>query len=51
MSRGLNCDFIGFGELLRMRHPLRHERIKGNWREVYARTPIIINIDSRVVKI
>jgi spore germination protein KC len=50
-SRRYGCDFLGFGEALRMRHPLRWEKLRSNWEEIYARTPVNIEIESRLVKL
>jgi spore germination protein KC len=47
-SKKYNCDFLGFGETLRMRHPLRWERIKDNWHEIYDGTPVIISVNSNI---
>jgi Ger(x)C family germination protein len=47
-SKRLGCDFLGIGELLRMRHPLRWERIRPYWSEIYMAVPIKINVESRL---
>lgn len=47
-SKKLGCDFLGIGELLRMRHPVRWERLQSCWNEIYAGTPVKINISSEV---
>jgi spore germination protein KC len=49
MSKTFNCDFIGFGEALRMRHPYRWERLKDNWDEIYNAAPVKINTTTRTV--
>ncbi|MCL2019301.1 MAG: Ger(x)C family spore germination C-terminal domain-containing protein [Oscillospiraceae bacterium] len=43
-SRNFGCDFLGLGEMLRMRHPLKWEQIKAHWEEIYLQTPVTINI-------
>jgi len=43
-SKKYSCDFLGFGEFLRMRHPVRWERIKDNWEEIYSQIPVKINV-------
>jgi spore germination protein KC len=47
-SKRYGCDFIGFGEVLRMRHPLRWERIREHWRQIYINTPVKINVNSEI---
>ncbi|MDR2531797.1 MAG: hypothetical protein LBC82_03035 [Oscillospiraceae bacterium] len=47
-SKRYNCDFLGFGEALRMRHPIRWEGLKNTWEEIYDRTPIKINVNSHI---
>jgi len=43
-SKKYGCDFLEFGEVLRMRHPLKWEKIKNNWEEIYSQIPIKINV-------
>jgi len=50
-SRQHGCDFLGFGEALRMRHPLRWERIRDNREKIYAETNVQININSKLGKL
>jgi hypothetical protein len=47
-SKRLGCDFLGIGEALRMRHPLRWELIREHWREIYLSTPVKINVNSEI---
>ncbi|MCL2077107.1 MAG: hypothetical protein FWH08_01720 [Oscillospiraceae bacterium] len=49
-SKRYNSDFIGFGDLLRIRHPYKWERMKNNWDQIYKQTPVKININSRILK-
>ena len=48
-SKQQGCDFVGFGEVLRMRHPLRWDRLRDNWQEIYADVPVSIKVNSRLV--
>jgi hypothetical protein len=41
------ADFMGFGDLLRIRHPYRYERIKADWDGVFAELPVQINVTGR----
>jgi spore germination protein KC len=47
-SKIYNCDFLNIGEVLRMRHPLRWERMKDNWNEIYSQVPVKINVESEL---
>jgi spore germination protein KC len=47
-SKRYGCDFLGIGEVLRMRHPLKWERLQYNWDEIYTQVPVRINIESRL---
>jgi spore germination protein KC len=47
-SKRYGCDFLGIGEALRMRHPLRWERVQAHWNEIYTQVPVKINVTSEV---
>jgi len=47
LSKRLESDFAGFGDLLRLKHPYRFERMKADWDDIYAQTPVKINVTGR----
>jgi len=49
-SKIYECDFLGIGDILRMKHPYRWHRMKSDWDEIYARTPVRIEVNSRLMK-
>jgi Ger(x)C family germination protein len=47
-SKELQCEFIGIGEELNRKHPVRFSRISERWGEIWAELPVEIEVCSKV---
>jgi len=47
-SKLYGCDFLRFGDAIRMRHPYKWEKLKDNWDNIYMNTPVRINVNSNI---
>jgi len=48
LSQTQKSDFLEFGDMLRIRHPHRWERLHENWRETLASVPIDVVVNTEI---
>ncbi len=48
LAKEMNCDFLGIGQQLRLRHPYAWARLEENWAETLAEVPVRIEVSSRL---
>jgi len=50
LSQNYRSDFLGFGEMIRLRHPYRWERLQSNWRTTLATISINIIVNTQIAQ-
>lgn len=47
-SQEMKVDFLGLGEEIRKKHPSRWRKLRGQWKEVFPRVPVSVEVRVRL---